>query len=152
MSTARRDVMPYLATMTHHCKNRELTVAMTARYDLDAEHVSFVTGSGKDTNKVQSIVADAEELREEAAVEHSGGAFEGGRASSTESEGAGEDAGDDTDGDENEGDDDEGDGQATLTASAQNDGDDEDGDGDERAADADAAEDDEQQSGLGDFM
>ncbi|MFB6269529.1 MAG: replication factor C large subunit, partial [Halobacterium sp.] len=39
MATARRDIVPFLATMTHHCKNRELTVAMTAAYDLDAEHV-----------------------------------------------------------------------------------------------------------------
>ena len=77
MSTARRDVVPYLAAMTHHCSNRELTVAMTAAYELEAEHVAFVTGSGKDTNKVQDVVADAESLREETAVEHSGGAFEG---------------------------------------------------------------------------
>ena len=77
MSTARRSIVPYLAAMTHHCKNRELTVAMAAAYDLEAEHVAFVTGSGKDTNKVQGIVEDAERLREEAAVEHSGGAFEG---------------------------------------------------------------------------
>jgi replication factor C large subunit len=77
MSTARREIVPFLATMTHHCKNRELTVAMTAAYDLDAEHVSFVTGSGETTNKVQSIVEDAEAMRAEAAVEHSSGAFEG---------------------------------------------------------------------------
>jgi replication factor C large subunit len=84
MGTARREVLPYLGAMTHHCKNRELTVAMTAAYELEAEHVSYVTGSGKDTNKVQSIVEDARRLREEAAVEHSGGAFEGGFASGTE--------------------------------------------------------------------
>ncbi|UWG48578.1 ATPase involved in DNA replication HolB, large subunit [Halanaeroarchaeum sp. HSR-CO] len=80
MSTARREVVPFLGVMTHHCKNRELTVAMTAAYDLDETHVSFVTGSGEDTNKVQSIVEDAEALREEAAVEHSGSAFEGATA------------------------------------------------------------------------
>jgi replication factor C large subunit len=77
MATARHEVLPFLRTMTHHCKNRELTVAMAARYDLDAEHVAFVTGSGEDTNKVQSIVADAERLREETAVERSGDAFVG---------------------------------------------------------------------------
>lgn len=65
MATARRQILPYLSVITHHCKNRELTVAMAARYDLDAEHVAFVTGSGEDTNKVQSIVADAEQLRSE---------------------------------------------------------------------------------------
>ncbi|MFT4922471.1 MAG: replication factor C large subunit, partial [Haloarculaceae archaeon] len=76
-ATARREIMPHLAVTTHHCKNRELTVAMAARYDLDPEHVAFVTGSGKDTNKVQSIVEDAQDLRERLAAEHSGGAFEG---------------------------------------------------------------------------
>lgn len=75
MATARNEVMPFLAVMTHHCKNRELTVAMTALYDLDAEHISFITGSGEDTNKVQSIVEDADEMEAERAVEHGGSAF-----------------------------------------------------------------------------
>jgi len=98
MSTARRSIVPYLAAMTHHCKNRELTVAMVAAYDLEAEHVAFVTGSGEDTNKVQGIVEDAERLREEAAVEHSGGAFEGARKTAF---GGGEwgDGGDEAEGD-----------------------------------------------------
>jgi replication factor C large subunit len=90
MASARRDVMPFLAAMTHHCTNRELTVAMAARYDLDAEHVAFVTGSGEDTNKVQSIVEDAARLGEEAAVEGSEGAFEG----ATRTSGDGTDADD----------------------------------------------------------
>ncbi|MFC7223409.1 replication factor C large subunit [Halalkalicoccus sp. GCM10025322] len=77
MGTARRELLPHLTVMTHHCKNRELTVQMAARYDLDAEHVAFVTGSGKDTNKVQGIVEEARERREVAAVDASGGAFEG---------------------------------------------------------------------------
>ena len=77
MATARREVMPHLAAMTHHCKNRDLTVAVAARYDLDEKQVSFVTGSGETTNKVESIVADAQRLREQLAVEHAEGAFEG---------------------------------------------------------------------------
>ncbi len=88
MSSARREVLPHLAAMTHHCKNRELTVTMTARYELDTEHVSFITGSGKDTNKVQGIVEDAQRLREEAAVAGSSGAFEGARRSESGEEGA----------------------------------------------------------------
>jgi replication factor C large subunit len=145
MATARREVIPHLAAMTHHCKNRELTVAMTARYDLDAEHVAFVTGSGKDTNKVQDIVADAEQLREEAAVEHSGGAFEGGRAGGADGDGESEDA---ADGDDGEADD--GDGQATLTASAASDeSEDESSEAESAEEEADA---DDQQSGLGEFM
>jgi len=77
ISTARREILPFLATMTHHCKNRELTVAMAAAYDLDASHVSFITGSGEDTNKVQSIIEDAQQLRDEETVEASGEAFAG---------------------------------------------------------------------------
>ncbi|PSP43048.1 AAA family ATPase [Halobacteriales archaeon QH_6_64_20] len=76
MGTARRAVLPFLAAMTHHCKPRDLTVEMAARYDLDAKDLSFVTGSGESTNKVESIVADAQAQREEDAVAHSGGAFE----------------------------------------------------------------------------
>ncbi|WP_255195444.1 replication factor C large subunit [Halorarius litoreus] len=74
-ATARREIVPYLEVMTHHCKNRDLTVRMAARYDLDAEHVSFITGSGKSTNKVASVIEDATELKEQEAVEHSGDAF-----------------------------------------------------------------------------
>ncbi|MFC7167780.1 replication factor C large subunit [Halospeciosus flavus] len=123
MATARREIMPFLAAMTHHCKNRELTVAMASRYDMDESHVSFVTGSGKDTNKVQSIVEDAEELEAERAVEHSGGAFEG-QAETTEMAAT----------------DPESDGEA---------GGEDDVDTEERAEDA---EDDDSQAGLSDFM
>jgi len=140
MRTARREIMPFLATMTHHCKNRELTVAMTAQYDLDESHVSFITGSGKDTNKVQSIVEDAAELREEAAVAGSEGAFEGASAGQTQDAAEETDADDDTD---ESGDD----GQATLGGVEDDAGTDEDED-----IDTEEAEDDEQQSGLSDFM
>ncbi|AUX07746.1 replication factor C large subunit [Halalkaliarchaeum desulfuricum] len=76
MATARREILPYLSAVTHHCKPRELTVAMAAAYEFEEKHVSFVTGSGESTNKVQSIVEDAESLREERIADHAGGAFE----------------------------------------------------------------------------
>ena len=130
-ATARREIMPFLAVMTHHCTNRELTVRMAARYELDTDHVAFVTGSGESTNKVQDIVADAEELREQAAVDHSGGAFAGGVA------GAEADAEDD------------GEPEAEQVAKATPGGGEEN---DDNGADAEAAEEDDQQAGLGDFM
>jgi len=74
-ATARREVLPFLQTVTHHCKPRELTVAMAAAYDLDAAGVAFVTGSGESTNKVESIVEDAQERREEQLEAHAGDAF-----------------------------------------------------------------------------
>ncbi|WP_324757689.1 replication factor C large subunit [Haloarcula montana] len=142
MRTARREIMPFLASMTHHCKNRELTVAMAATYEMEAEHVSFITGSGKDTNKVQSIVEDAQQRQAEAAVEHSGGAFEGATASG----GAGADATDTETDDEAESTDQ----QVTLG---------EGGDDEESATgeepdtpDSDEADEDDKQSGLSDFM
>jgi len=140
MSTARREVLPYLATMTHHCTNRELTVAMTARYELDAEHVSFVTGSGETTNKVQSIVEDAEELREEASVEGSQGAFEGS-----------------VDGDPSmeEADPGPGEGQSDAEGDRGTDADTPDEDAEADGADestAESAAEDDEQAGLSDFM
>jgi len=140
--TARREIMPHLAAMTHHCKNRELTVAMAARYDLEAEHVAFVTGSGEDTNKVQSIVEDARGLREELAVEGAEGAFEGpdGDDGDTDAD-AGQSraaAGDEVDGTGND-----------ETDAKRDDADGNDADsGDDRHE----ADDDGQQSGLSDFV
>jgi replication factor C large subunit len=77
ISTARRVVLPFLGTMIHHCKPRELSISVAAAYELDADELAFVTGSGTDTNKVASIVETAEERRESQAVEGSQGAFEG---------------------------------------------------------------------------
>ncbi|QLG63007.1 replication factor C large subunit [Halorarum salinum] len=147
MATARREVLPYLAAMTHHCKPRDLTVLMAAAYDLEAEHVSFVTGSGETTNKVQSIVEDAEELREALMEEHSGGAFvgvAGGDADGSDVEGDGSESDSPADSDRSDGADD---GQATLGSDA--DGSDAgDADGSTDPGDAD----DEDQSGLSDFV
>jgi len=78
IATARRAVLPFLETVTHHCKPRELTVAMAAAYDLDEAGVAFVTGSGESTNKVASVVEDAQALREERMEDHAEGAFAGG--------------------------------------------------------------------------
>jgi replication factor C large subunit len=131
MATARKQVLPYLEVMTHHCKNRELTVRMAAAYEMEAKHVAFVTGSGEDTNKVQSVVEDAQQLREEAAVEHSGGAFAGGEF---DAEAADEEL------------------EAETDDGSDSDGD--DGDGDVAAEETEASEEsdgDDQQSGLADF-
>ena len=77
MTTARLDVLPFLSALTHHCKPRELTVAMAAWYDLDEAGVAYVTGSGETTNKVQSIVEDAADRRSAAVEDHAEGAFVG---------------------------------------------------------------------------
>jgi len=108
MSTARREILPVLSVMTHHCRNRDLTVAMAAAYDMDEGDVAFVTGSGETTNKVESIVEDAAELRAEALEEHAGGAFD--VPESYEREDAPEESGDP--GDDDAGSDESGDDEA----------------------------------------
>ena len=134
---ARRDVLPFLSAMTHHCKPRELTVAMAAAYDLDETAVSFITGSGESTNKVESIVADAEELREDAIEEHAGGAF------------AGSTRGTDSDEPEpSDPDDDRTDAGEPSDAAVDNDS----NASDDASDAATAADDDEDQAGLNDFM
>jgi len=77
IETSRREVLPFLSAMIHHCKPRELAVAVTAYFEFDEEDLAAVSGSGESTNKVQGIVADAEERREEQMEEHAGGAFAG---------------------------------------------------------------------------
>ncbi len=83
VATARREIVPFLAAMTHHCKNRELTIQMAAAYDFDEDDVSFVTDSGATTNKVEKIVTEAAERTAQTAVDHSGSAFLGSSSSET---------------------------------------------------------------------
>jgi len=98
LPTARRRILPYLSAMIHHCKPRERAIAVAAAYDLDAGELAFVTGSGEDTKKVQSIVEEAAERRETAAVDASDGAFEGSPAEVDGPSDAGPDTGDESSG------------------------------------------------------
>jgi replication factor C large subunit len=139
IATARREMLPFLSAMTHHCKPRDLTVAMTAWYEFDAAEVAFVTGSGESTNKVQSIVADAEERREELVEAHAGDAFA--RRST--------DDGSDGDGDGSGGDAGSDDDRETAATTLDDVGDASDDDGADDGAD-DGGRDDGQ-SGLSDF-
>jgi len=136
IATARREVLPFLEAVTHHCKPRELTVAMAAAYDLDEAGVAFVTGSGESTNKVESVVEDAQALRDERMEDHAEGAFAGGaRAAGDPDDGAGP-----------------ADGADAAEAEATDGSGPSESDGDAGdAGDADDAEDDGQ-SGLSDFV
>ena len=137
IATARRSVLPFLKTATHHCKPRELTVAMAAAYDLDEAGVAFVTGSGESTNKVESIVEDAQDRREQQIEDNADGAFTG----MAQNRNGGDQSDEDT--------------SATEAVTTERD----DGTGDRAAsetdehADADDTEDgDDGQAGLGDFV
>ncbi|RZH67767.1 replication factor C large subunit [Natrinema altunense] len=140
VATARREILPFLSAMTHHCKNRELTVRMAAAYDLDESEVSFVTGSGTDTNKVESIVTDADDLKAEKAVEHSGNAFFEAERSSDDDE--------TTAAVTDEGDNDDSSGQQALTTAKSD-----DSNGGSVSDDSSSVDDpDDDQAGLSDFM
>ncbi|MFC4245894.1 replication factor C large subunit [Natribaculum luteum] len=132
VATARREIVPFLSELTHHCRNRDLTIRMAAAYDFDADDVSFVTGSGTDTNKVQSIVEEAVERKIEETVERSGNAF---------FDSSGSDGDDTADADSSDEASDSAD-QQTLDASSDEPND------DDRGEDAT----DDNQSGLSDFL
>ena len=169
MATARRRILPFLRRLVRLCKPRELTVEMTAAYDFEESHVSFVTGSGEDTNKVASIVEDAEALRAERVEEAAGEAFAPRPAEEAvddeQSDGDDGEAGDASDETDEtgglaafaEGDSEESPGSATngaadgasVDATEEADGDDAD---DGETDDADDGETDDDQSGLTDFM
>ncbi|MFB6097093.1 MAG: replication factor C large subunit [Haloferacaceae archaeon] len=153
VATARREIVPYLAAMTHHCKPRELTVLMAARYDFDEAAVAHVTGSGETTNKVASIVEDAQEMRADLLEEHAGGAFAGRPDGDvpTDEDASGDDA---VAADAAAADAGDAPTDATLgEAAATDDVDAGDAGPASDAAGGDADEgDDDQQSGLGDFM
>ena len=139
MATARREILPFLSTITHHCKPREPTVQMAAAYELEESHVSFVTGSGETTNKVQSIVEDAAARRAELVEEHAGGAFEQAAAGQTDGTDAADESGLVSEPDDEAG----GSGGASV---------DDPGDGDTAGDAGDTDDADEDQSGLTDFM
>lgn len=65
IETTRDELLPYLKHITHHCKPRNPTVQMAAVFNFDAGDISFITGSGESTNKVEEIVSDAETLRKD---------------------------------------------------------------------------------------
>lgn len=131
MSTARREVLPLLSVMVHHCKPKELTIGLAAYFDFDESEVSYITGSGETTNKVEGIVESAQELREERMAEHAGGAFEG-------SAGA-------ADGDE-------GDGKESATADDTDDAESDADAAEETSPEQTADDEDDAQSGLSDFF
>ena len=158
VGTARREILPFLSAMTHHCKNRALTIRMAARYEMDEAEVSFVTGSGETTNKVQGIVEEAENRRERAAIEGTGEAFapredsstsdEDSSASDEDSSGSVGDVGEE---DEAEHEDDEGiDPESDVDADT--DIEDTTGQEDGSADPEDETDEDGRQSGFGDFL
>ena len=145
VATARREVLPFLSAITHHCKPRELTVMMAAAYDLDEAGVAFVTGSGESTNKVESIVEDARARREQRLADNADGAFAGRRMAdgadetsdettaggrSTDQRGATDDSGEETTSDNS--------GAESAT--------------DEAASSGSDTESDDDQAGLSDFV
>jgi replication factor C large subunit len=112
---------------------------MAAAYDLDEAGVAFVTGSGESTNKVASIVEDAQALREERLEDHAEGAFAGGARAAETSEADAETVGGASGDGEPSPDGDDTAGEVDRDADGR-----EDGDGEE--------DEDDGQAGLSDFV
>ncbi len=137
VATARREIVPFLSAMTHHCSNKELTIRMAAAYDFDADDLSFITGSGATTKKVQSIVEKASDRLAQTTVDHSGSAFAAAVGNDDVTD-DGEDTGRDTN-----------DGQQSIAVSADREG----GDAEETESESpQPTETDDGQAGLEDFF
>lgn len=65
IQTVRNEVIPFLENLVPYCKPKNLTIEMAAWYNLTESELSEITGSGKNTNKVQDIISDAEKIRNE---------------------------------------------------------------------------------------
>jgi replication factor C large subunit len=63
IGTVRKEIIPYLQIMISYCKPRETAVSIVARYGLDEKDLSDISGSGKSTNKVQEIVEDGNQMK-----------------------------------------------------------------------------------------
>jgi len=64
IQTTKLEIIPIISEMIPYCKPRDLTVLIASWYDMNASELAELTGSGKTTNKVQSIIEDAEELKQ----------------------------------------------------------------------------------------
>lgn len=59
IQTSRKDIIPYLSEMIAYCKPKNLTINVVKEYGLDNKDLSIITGSGKDTNKVNEIIDES---------------------------------------------------------------------------------------------
>ena len=62
---ARMNIAPYLSALIPYCKPKELTIEIAAWYDLTDKEVSELTGSGKNTNKVQNIIKESKKIKQD---------------------------------------------------------------------------------------
>lgn len=70
INTAQTSILPFIQSMIHHCKPRDLTTDIVSIYRFDESQVSFITGSGENTNKVEDIVTEASDRRLDEAAKH----------------------------------------------------------------------------------
>ena len=63
IKTVRKEIIPVLQFLIPYCKPREIAIEVASWYELTESELSEITGSGKNTNKVQNIIADANEIK-----------------------------------------------------------------------------------------
>lgn len=67
--SVRDELYPYINYMIEYCKPEDLTAQFSAWYDLDESDISEITGSGESTNKVERVVDNGEEIRNDFEIE-----------------------------------------------------------------------------------
>lgn len=60
MEVTRTEILPYISTMISYAKPEDLAVEFTAWYDWDKDELSEITGSGKNTNKIERVIDKAD--------------------------------------------------------------------------------------------
>lgn len=70
METARTEIAPFISALIPYCKPKKLAIDISAEYQLNEKQIAELTGSGKNTNKVNDIVDEAEENISEFEIEY----------------------------------------------------------------------------------
>lgn len=65
----KMELLPWIRVLIEYCKPEDLTVEFAAAYDLSADEIAELTGSGKTTNKVERILEKAQERSTESIVD-----------------------------------------------------------------------------------
>lgn len=63
LDTVQSEIYPYLQTMIEYCKPEETTAKIAARYDLTRDEIAKITGSGKQTNKMDRVLNQKQEIQ-----------------------------------------------------------------------------------------
>lgn len=61
IQVSKNEIIPYLSEMISYCKPKNLAVQIANEYNANKKDISVITGSGKNTNKVDNIINESTE-------------------------------------------------------------------------------------------